>query len=255
MKDISLFLILYSISMAFFIVQTYGSVNLFSVTIAFAVMGAISLLAALYTKSEEGYYENINAEKTALTILCLVGMVMVSSIAVWFIEKVGEIKFASILYYPTVFSTLLSTVGASSVFSCLLGEMVYQISAVAAGEELLKFVAYSEIKRRYGDFIAVVIPVGFWAGFHALQAYSNVLYVIPAFVCGLLLLWLLEKTKSIMAPIIAHGAYNTLCAIPSAVSSPNPIFPLEFTSGDIMLIGLAAMWIAWIIIPAFRSNV
>jgi len=121
------------------------------------------------------------------------------------------------------------------------------------GEELLKFVAYAEIKERYGSrTLAVLLPVGFWAGFHALQAYSNVIYVVPAFVCGLILLALLEATKSVIAPIIAHGAYNSLGALSSIMREAPvaiPWFPFTLTSGDIILVGLTVMWIAFILLP------
>jgi hypothetical protein len=52
---------------------------------------------------------------------------------------------------------------------------------------------------------AVVVPVGLWAGYHTLQAYSNWLLVIPAFISGLILVALLEVAKTFIAPILAHG--------------------------------------------------
>jgi membrane protease YdiL (CAAX protease family) len=101
--------------------------------------------------------------------------------------------------------------------------------------------------------LAVALSVGFWAGFHALQAYKNVYYVVPAFVCGLILLFLLEHTKSLIAPIIAHGSYNTLCILAQYSASNVPIevpwFPTAVTSEDVLLFGLAAMWIAFILLP------
>lgn len=79
------------------------------------------------------------------------------------------------------------------------------------------------------------------------------LYIIPAFLCGLVLVALLEVTKSVLAPIIAHGAYNSLCLYVSYSNNGIPIeiprFPEALTSGDSLLIGLAAMWIAFIILP------
>ena len=246
-RDISVFLIVYAISITFFILKTYNDPYLFSATIAFAVMASLSLFAAVYTRSEENYYRNLTLTDLFYTLIALFVMVIVSSFFVGFIGK-------SVLYYPTVFATLLSTISGTSVFTCLLGEMVYQFAAVATGEELLKFVAYTEFRQRYKSLLlAVVLPVGFWAGFHALQAYQNLLYIIPAFICGLILLALLEKTKSIIAPIIAHGAYNSLCIYFTYRGNPPPIetpwFPETLTSGDILLIGLAAMWIAFILLP------
>ena len=252
MRDISLFLIIYAITMAFYIVQTYQR-DTFAMTVAFAIMGSVSLLAALYTRTDEGYYENMDMFKLTLTILCLGGMIFVSTLFAWIVKE-ATIVTASVLFIPLV---SLSTIGDSvtSVFSLILAEMIYQFAAVATSEELLKFSAYTELKRRYGLSVAI-LPIAFWAGFHALQAYSNVLYVIPAFLCGLLLVFLLEQTKSIIAPIIAHGAYNTICVASEYMrGKPNlPIFPVEITGMDLILIGLAAMWIAWILLPPLTRS-
>ena len=245
--DISIFLIVYAVSITYFILKTYGDASLFSATIAFTVMASVSLFAALYTQSEEGYYQNLTFEGLLYVLAALGGMIAVSS---FFIGMVGR----SVLYFPTIFSSLATVGGASSIFTSILGEMVYQFTAVATGEELLKFVAYTELKNRYKSMVlAVAISVGFWAGFHALQAYKNVYYIIPAFICGLILLFILEHTKSLLAPIIAHGAYNTICILTSYATTNVPInvpwFPTALTSEDVLLIGLAAMWTAFIMLP------
>jgi membrane protease YdiL (CAAX protease family) len=245
--DISIFLIVYAVSITYFILKTYGDPALFSTTLAFTVMSAVSLFAALYTRSEEAYYENLDLMGLLYVVVAVAGMLVVST---FFVGILG----ASVLYFPTVFATLSTVGGASSIFTSILGEMVYQFTAVATGEELLKFVAYTELRNRYKSLVlAVALSVGFWAGFHALQAYKNVYYVVPAFVCGLILLFLLEHTKSLIAPIIAHGSYNTLCILAQYSASNVPIevpwFPTAVTSEDVLLFGLAAMWIAFILLP------
>lgn len=245
--DISIFLIVFAVSITYFILKTYNQSNLFSATLAFTVMASVSLFAALYTQSDESYYENLTLPGLMYVLIAVGAMIAVGSI---FVGVFG----ASVLYYPTVFSALATAGGASSIFTSILGEMVYQFTAVATGEELLKFVAYTELKNRYQSLVlAVAISVGFWAGFHALQAYQNVYYVIPAFICGLILLWLLENTKSLIAPVIAHGLYNTASVIIKYMNTDIPInvpwFPAALTSEDVLLIGLAAMWTAFIILP------
>jgi membrane protease YdiL (CAAX protease family) len=245
--DISIFLIVFAVSITYFILKTYNDAGLFSATIAFTIMASVSLFAALYSQSEEGYYQNLNLYGLFFTLGAVVSMIAVSS---FFVGILG----ASVLYFPTVFATLKSVGGASSIFTSLLGEMVYQFTAVATGEELLKFVAYTELKDRYkSTVLAVAISVGFWAGFHALQAYRNLYYIIPAFICGVILIMLLEYTKSILAPIIAHGLYNTTSILvaysQTSVPMDVPWFPAALTSEDVLLIGLAAMWIAFIILP------
>jgi membrane protease YdiL (CAAX protease family) len=250
--DISIFLIVFAVSITYFILKTYNTPALFSATLAFTIMASVSLFAALYTQSDESYYENLNIMGLLYVIVAVGGMIAVGSL---FVGIMG----ASVLYYPTVFSSLATVGGASSIFTSILGEMVYQFAAVATGEELLKFVAYTELKNRYKSLVlAVAISVGFWAGFHALQAYRNVYYIAPAFICGLILLYLLEATKSVIAPIIAHGLYNTISILLSYTSRSIPMdvpwFPEALTSEDVLLIGLAAMWVAFIILPILTRN-
>ena len=246
-RDISIFLIVYGISIVYFLLKTYGDMATFGATLAFTLMAVISLLATLHTTSDESYYHNLNASALAWTAAFTLGMVAVSS----FFAGV----FNSVLYIPTVFTTLATVGGSSSVSTSFLGEMVYQFAAVATGEEFLKFAAYTELWKRYGSrVLSIAISVGFWAGFHAIKAYANLYYVIPAAICGLLLIGLLELTKSIIPCIIAHATYNSVCLLGSlsAQSFPTsmPWFPTALNSEDLLLMGLAAMWIGFIFLPS-----
>ena len=245
--DISIFLIVFAISITYFILKTYGNPALFSATLAFTVMASVSLFAALYTQSDEPYYENLTLTGLLYVLATVFGMIAVST---FFVGIFG----ASVLYFPTVFQSLATIGGATSVFTSILGELVYQFTAVATAEELLKFSAYTEIKERYKSIaLAIALAVGFWAGFHALQAYKNIYYIIPAFICGVILIILLETTKCIIAPIIAHGLYNTVSVLLTYLNMGFPVeipwFPTAWTSEDVLLVGLAAMWIAFILLP------
>jgi len=245
--DISIFLIVFAISITYFILKTYGNPALFSATLAFTVMASVSLFAALYTQSDEPYYENLTLTGLLYVLATVFGMIAVST---FFVGIFG----ASVLYFPTVFQSLATIGGATSVFTSILGELVYQFTAVATAEELLKFSAYTEIKERYKSIaLAIALAVGFWAGFHALQAYKNIYYIIPAFICGVILIILLETTKCIIAPIIAHGLYNTVSVLLTYMNMGFPVeipwFPTAWTSEDVLLVGLAAMWIAFILLP------
>jgi len=245
--DISIFLIVFAISITYFILKTYGNAALFSATMAFTVMASVSLFAALYTQSDEPYYQNLTLTGLLYVLAAVFGMIAIST---FFVGIFG----ASVLYFPTVFQSLATIGGATSIFTAILGELVYQFTAVATAEELLKFSAYVEIKDRYKSVaLAIALAVGFWAGFHALQAYKNIYYIIPAFVCGVILIILLETTKCIIAPIIAHGLYNTVSVLLTYLNSSFPVsvpwFPTAWTSEDVLLVGLAAMWIAFILLP------
>ncbi len=247
-KSIALFLVIYGLSLSYFVLRTYGDPFLFSATLAYFTMAMVGFIAALYTKVEEGYYEDLSLYGLLKVLAALAGMVAISS---FFVGLIG-----SVLYFPTVFTTLATIGGATSIFTSFLGEMVYQFMAVSVGEEVLKFSAYTVLKERYGRFLAVALAVGFWAGFHAIQAYQNILYIIPAFICGVILIWLLESTGSLIATIIAHGAYNTLSLYFTYVKMPPeiPWFPTQITNEDVLLTGLAAMWIAFILLPIFLKR-
>lgn len=254
-RDISIFLIVWGVTMVYFLLKTYGDMLAFSETLAFLAMVVISLLATLHTTSDEPYYHNLNITALAWTALFALGMIAVSSVFAGL--------FQSVLYIPTLYLRTLSTVGSSSITSStsiatsFLGDMVYQFAAVATGEEILKFAGYTEIWKRYGSrVLAIAIAVGFWAGFHAIQAYPNILYIIPAFICGLLLIGLLELTKSFIPCAIAHATYNTSCILSEyraqlpTMPTTMPWFPRTLASDDLLLMGLAAMWVGFIFLPS-----
>jgi len=254
-KDWAVYIIIYAMAMTYFVLKTFGDPALFSVTITFLVMAAVSMIAALYGEFAgfglRQYHQDLSRMGLLFTLGAVVGMIVVSSL---FVQL-----WRSVLYYPTVFAVLASIGGTSSVFTSFLGEMVYQFTAVATGEECLKFCAYSTLKNHYrSTVLAVAVAVGFWAGFHALQAYKDVFYVIPAFACGIILIWLLETTRSIIAPVIAHGVYNSICILHDYVSQPPPVmvpfFPATWTPEDCLLMGLAAMIIAFTLLPIIRRR-
>ena len=253
-SDITIFLIVFAVSATFFILKSYGSMMLFSATIAYIVMASMSLFAAMHSRSDEDYYRNLYFNGLIYTLTATIIMIAISL----FFAQVMARSFQSVLYYPSM-SELLATASGASAFTCILAEFVYQFSIVATGEELLKFAVYTEIKARYKSMaLAILIAVGFWAGFHAIQAYRNILNIIPAFICGLIMVWLLEYTHSFLAPLIAHGAYNTFTFIINSwpsLAKTYPLFPVGLTTDDLFIIGLAALWLAFILLPIlFRKR-
>jgi len=237
------FLIVFAVTTTYFILRNYGDAMLFSATLAFTVMSSVSLFALMHSYGDEPYYGMLTLEGL-MWVFASVGVMV--ALSAFFVGL-----FTSALYFPKAFASVKLATAADSVFTAILGEMVFQLGLVATGEELLKFAAYTELKNRYkSTVLAVAVSVGLWAAFHALQAYRNIFYVIPAFLCGLVLLWLLEKTRSILAPIIAHGIYNTLCTLGSYTQTNMPLFPTTLTSANVILIGLAAVWIGILLLPA-----
>ena len=72
--------------------------------------------------------------------------------------------------------------------------------------------------------------------------------IVPAFFNGLILMGLLWITKSFLAPIIAHGLYNTVTIMlnyiqgTSGVGVGTPMIPTGWGTGDIFPIILAIVW-------------
>jgi len=257
-RDISIFLVVLCFTISFFILKTYNDQMLFAEVVAFAIMGFGALLATLHTQSDEGYYRNLTPGGLLWIAAAAIGMFVLSSLFMAFFVGNAPVSH-SVLWYPTIYAQLAETGVATSIFTLLLGEMVFQFSLVASAEELLKFAGYTEMLGRYGSkILAVALPVGLWAGYHMLQAYQNVALVVPAFLCGLILIGLLEVTKNPIACIMAHGAYNTATVIVALQANGIPLnvswFPLTYGPGDILLVGLAAIWIALIVLPALLDR-
>lgn len=163
------------------------------------------------------------------------------------------VSLVSANYFPAAekFATIP---GQTSILTSVVSDILFTFTMVAIAEEMLKLGGYTEIKERFSGhwykWLVALLPVFLWAGYHAIQAYTNVWYLIPAFVDGLVLLALLETTKSFLAPILAHGAYNSILIVTSYyVQSPNlPFFP-ALTSSDFLLIVLCVVWVAFVIGP------
>jgi len=52
-SDMTIFLIVFAVSATFFILKSYGSMMLFSATIAYIVMASMRLFAAMHSRSDE----------------------------------------------------------------------------------------------------------------------------------------------------------------------------------------------------------
>jgi len=151
----------------------------------------------------------------------------------------------------------------SSIFTGFLSDALYTCILVATGEELLKLAGFAEIRSKnfYGaQVLAVIVPVGLWATYHGIQAYNNPVMIIPAFFNGLILMGLLWITKSFLAPIIAHGLYNTVTILlnyiqgTSGVGLGTPMFPSGWGTGDIFPIVLAIVWALFILVPIIKRD-
>lgn len=249
-KDLLLFLVVWAFTATFFLVQTSSNMSLFLVTITFVAIAAISLLVLLNLKSDDVYYQNMAPKSLILAICGAVGMVAISMVMSSWIGS--ENLLATTAFTPAV-------ILPSSVVTNFLYDALFTFAMVATAEELLKIAGYAEIKSRkfqFANILAVLVPVGLWAIYHGLQSYSNPLMVIPAFFNGLLLIGLLEYTKSFLAPIITHGIYNSVVIFLQYWSANInlPWFPTSLVYTDIVLFALAAVWIAFVLVPIVQRR-
>lgn len=103
-----------------------------------------------------------------------------------------------------------------------MNDILFNITLVAPAEELCKlasmisifiFLAAYRLSKKARYAASVGLPVSFWSLLHV---YSNPVYivtplfVVSAFIAGIILVFVLWKTKSILAAILVHGFYNSI---------------------------------------------
>ena len=262
-KDVGIFMVLWGFTSVYFLLSTSSNVYSFMETIAFVVMGGIFIAVLATIKSDDDFYHNLNPLHLAFTVMCAMGMVGIASLFTTFVVKSQTLAvFSMSTILPTQTLSSMSML-PSSIFTGFLSDALYTCILVATGEELLKLAGFAEIrsKKFYGaKVLAVIVPVGLWATYHGIQAYNNPVMIVPAFFNGLILMGLLWMTKSFLAPIIAHGLYNTVTILlnyiqgTSGVGVGTPMFPSGWGTGDIFPIILAIVWAFFILVPIIKRD-
>lgn len=245
-RDLFMFLVLWIFTVLFFMLETYSDPSTFGITIVFSILGGLCLMVLFLQKNDEPYCENLKPIGLLLAVGGSIGMIVVSML------------FTSILGMD-VFSMQMLTVTAAptSVITSFLYSSLFTVALVATGEELIKLSGYSELKARKYKYLAILVPVGLWAAYHGIQAYANPLMIIPAFINGILLIGLLEVTKSFLAPIIAHGLYNSVILFMQYLSGSSatlPLIPATFEITDVLLVILAALWVVLVVLPILKRD-
>ena len=122
------------------------------------------------------------------------------------------INYNSILFVPNFFST--AQVGQTS----LIDNAVFEVILTAPGEEGLKAaMLYGMFMLTGSELFSVLFSVGIWASFHVILVGFSLPEVGLAFASGLVWYLSWKKTGSLLAPIAAHGSYDSLIVILSAV--------------------------------------
>ena len=160
------------------------------------------------------------------------------------------------LYVPMFSSTPLSFNLGTFTWSAL-----YNLGLIANAEETTKLVGHNSIymylssshpgwskKRIYGTLtyagiVGVVSPILFWATLHAYVAYVGLIVwqlVAAAFVSGLILFYVMYKTRSLLAAILTHGLFNLVVLTAAGMGW----LAIAYTVTPVMLIPFSLMSLA-----------
>jgi membrane protease YdiL (CAAX protease family) len=227
-----------------------GSRNLSEyITTSFYVIISLACFVILgaWVKSDDKYYKNLSMPYLLTAIVVGLGMIGLS----WGLSM--QLKNPDLLlsvnqgFIPGLSASAMSlTAMPTSVSTLFLSTVLYGLVMAATSEELFKLTLFAEGKERWGKgyklgkitipgvLVYVGFPVGFWAALHGIQAYSNPVMIIPAFVNGIVLIILLWYTKSLLCVIGSHWLYNSGIILltyingTANITSGTPFFPNIF---------------------------
>lgn len=135
----------------------------------------------------------------------------------------------------------------------------------AVGEEAgWRGFLYPRLKRRFGLLQGRIIGGAIWGVWHwpvmLLSGYEYgkiypgapftglALFCVVCIVMGILLDWLYEKTDSIWAPALAHGALNAVATLPTVLTKADYLDQLILGPVPIGLIGMAPMLVLAVLV-------
>jgi len=187
------------------------------------------------------YDENFNFQSAAMVPVGVLLLLAATFLLTGLISAAGG--FSSILYTPRI--RFAYTFPAAGV-TLLLTTWAFHTFVVAMPEEALKLSGILFLGNRFGEAWGVGLSVGIWAVLHSVQAYASLILVIPAFIAGLILYWLLKVTGNICAPTLAHGAYNTVVSYQISLATGESFAFPGWLSGVLVFIGLSVGgWCLW----------
>lgn len=187
--------------------ELLGSIAIFMLFIIFSV-------TRIQARKEKVFVNThlVNLELTTLTILTILSV--------------------NIVFIPLVFGSIgLSTDIEKSALDKILEESILinffliVILAPIAEELLFRRLIYTYLKKKIGIILAFVISIGLFSFIH-----FELIKVIHTIVLGSVYTFLYERTKSVLASIVAH-ALNNLFAISAAFFVETlPLFFIEFNT-------------------------
>ena len=212
-RDLLLFFVFAGVPIVNFWLQGYPDTPFYvGMFVIFLVM---LVLLRQYHKEHEyerllDYDENLHFDSFIWIALGVAGAYIVSSVIVSQYTK-------SVIWVPT--HNLELGLG-SLLLSGFWGDVLYQLVLVAPAEELCKLslhlAFYMKLKGAFSDLparaVSIAAPIFFWSLLHVYaweMHHEFMLYLmVAAFVGGLIFFAVMYKTKSVLAAILTHAAYN-----------------------------------------------
>jgi membrane protease YdiL (CAAX protease family) len=160
--------------------------------------------------------ENLTAGGLVWVLLGIIGALGISTFMVSNFAKTGY--YISSIWVPT--TTLGLSVGSVAIPK-IWNDFLFTLALVVTAEECSKLVTslgiYIWFKRFLGktwaSIVAIAAPIGGWAYLHtyanpAYQTQFALIFVVTAFLAGLLMFYVMKRTKSLLAAMLVHAGYN-----------------------------------------------
>ncbi len=232
-RDLIMYFAFAALPIATYLLRGVGDTNFY---LSLEMMGLVVLLwMRFYYKDSDQlvvYDQNLNPTSLAYIAGGVAAIVLISSFITSSVSK-------SILYVPM--NRLGMSFGQFQL-SNFWDDILFQLVLVAPAEELTKLVVhlsfYIWLRQSIGEgiarFVAILAPIGFWAVLHT---YRNPAYmgsdmwimVTAAFLGGIIIFAVTKYTKSLLAGILTHFAYNSIIVYAS-------YYGLSMTGGFVLLI-------------------
>ena len=224
-RDLILFDVLTALVIVHFFLSTQGT-SMATTTTILSIMWLMSLviLAMLRVYGGRGgqvgdivdYDENVTRAHLPWFIGSVAVIAIISGLAAAASSRGVTI---SILYVPR--PSLVQVPGVLSGTATVLDDVLYNFFLVAQAEESVKLMATLALYRRTGnEFVSAGLPIGAWAVFHAYMAYVGQgmdVFLIAAFLSGIVLYIVLKQTKSLLNAVMAHGLWDTFVILSNLI--------------------------------------
>jgi len=207
-----------------FFLSTQGT-SLATATTIYAIMWLMSLVILAMLRvyggrsGQEGdlvdYDENVGRAHLPWLIGSVAVIAIIGGLAA---AAVSRGITVGLLYVPR--PSLAQAQGLFGTAS-VLDDVLYNFFLVAQAEESVKLMAILTLYRKTrNELVSTGLPIGIWAIFHAYMAYVGQgmdMFLIAAFVSGIVLYIILRQTKSLLNAVIAHGIYDTIVILVSLI--------------------------------------